>query len=399
MSGPLSHLRILDLSRVLAGPWAGQMLADLGAEVIKVEKPEGGDDTRAWGPPFAEGGESAYYLSANRGKRSVAIDMATAEGQDLIRALAAKSDVVLENFKVGGLAKYGLDYAALKAVKPDLIYCSITGFGQTGPYAARAGYDFLIQGMGGLMSLTGDAEGEPMKVGVALTDIFTGMYASVAVLAALAHRDRSGQGQHIDLALLDVQVAVLANQASNYLVGGMIPQRLGNSHPNIVPYQAFATQDGHAILAVGNDGQFARFCAVAARPDLAEDSRFATNVERVRNRDILVPLLKDVMTTRSTAAWMNALEAAGVPCGPINTLDQVFADPQVRHRSMVVSVPHVQAGHVDLVANPIHLSETPITYDRAPPLLGADTTTVLTEVLGLGADERDGLRRRGVIGG
>jgi crotonobetainyl-CoA:carnitine CoA-transferase CaiB-like acyl-CoA transferase len=272
-------------------------------------------------------------------------------------------------------------------------------FGQTGPYAARAGYDFLIQGMGGLMSLTGEAGGEPMKVGVALTDIFTGMYASVAVLAALAHRDRSGQGQHIDLALLDVQVAVLANQASNYLVGGMIPQRLGNSHPNIVPYQAFATQDGHAILAVGNDGQFARFCAVAARPDLAEDSRFATNVERVRNRDILVPLLKDVMTTRSTAAWMNALEAAGVPCGPINTLDQVFADPQVRHRSMVVSVPHVQAGHVDLVANPIHLSETPITYDRAPPLLGADTTTVLTEVLGLSADERDGLRRRGVIGG
>lgn len=399
MSGPLSHLRILDLSRVLAGPWAGQMLADLGAEVIKVEKPEGGDDTRAWGPPFAEGGESAYYLSANRGKRSVAIDMATAEGQDLIRALAAKSDVVLENFKVGGLAKYGLDYAALKAVKPDLIYCSITGFGQTGPYAARAGYDFLIQGMGGLMSLTGDAGGEPMKVGVALTDIFTGMYASVAVLAALAHRDRSGQGQHIDLALLDVQVAVLANQASNYLVGGMIPQRLGNSHPNIVPYQAFATQDGHAILAVGNDGQFARFCAAAARPDLAEDSRFATNVERVRNREILVPLLKDVMATRSTAAWMTALETAGVPCGPINSLDQVFADPQVRHRSMVVSVPHVQAGHVDLVANPIHLSETPITYDRAPPLLGADTTTVLTEVLGLSADERDGLRRRGVIGG
>lgn len=399
MSGPLSHLRILDLSRVLAGPWAGQMLADLGAEVIKVEKPEGGDDTRAWGPPFAEGGESAYYLSANRGKRSVAIDMATAEGQELIRALAAKSDVVLENFKVGGLAKYGLDYAALKAVKPDLIYCSITGFGQTGPYAARAGYDFLIQGMGGLMSLTGDAGGEPMKVGVALTDIFTGMYASVAVLAALAHRDRSGQGQHIDLALLDVQVAVLANQASNYLVGGMIPQRLGNSHPNIVPYQAFATQDGHAILAVGNDGQFARFCAAAARPDLAEDSRFATNVERVRNREILVPLLKDVMATRSTAAWMTALETAGVPCGPINSLDQVFADPQVRHRSMVVSVPHVQAGHVDLVANPIHLSETPITYDRAPPLLGADTTTVLTEVLGLSADERDGLRRRGVIGG
>lgn len=399
MSAPLAHLRVLDLSRVLAGPWAGQMLADLGAEVIKVEKPVEGDDTRKWGPPFAEGGESAYYLSANRGKRSVAIDMATPEGQKLIRALAAKSDVVLENFKLGGLAKYGLDYASLKAHKPDIVYCSITGFGQTGPYAPRAGYDFLIQGMGGLMSLTGETGGEPMKVGVALTDIFTGMYASVAVLAALAHRDRTGQGQHVDLALLDVQVAVLANQASNYLVGGMVPQRLGNSHPNIVPYQAFPTADGHAILAIGNDGQFSRFCAVAGQEQWAADPRFSTNVARVENREILVPLIRAVLQTRTTADWMAALEEAGVPCGPINDLAQVFADPQVRHRNMVVSIPHPQAGSVDLVANPIHLSETPITYDRAPPLLGADTNDILAQVLGLEAGVLDDLRAQGVIGG
>jgi crotonobetainyl-CoA:carnitine CoA-transferase CaiB-like acyl-CoA transferase len=405
MAGSLAHLRVLDLSRVLAGPWASQLLADLGAEIIKVEKPGEGDDTRAWGPPFlkdADGNEtreSAYFLSANRGKRSVGIDFTRPEGQELVRQLAARCDVVLENFKVGGLAKYGLDYAALKAVKPDLVYCSITGFGQTGPYAQRAGYDFLVQGMGGLMSLTGEPGGEPMKVGVALTDIFTGMYASVAILAALAHRDRTGQGQHIDLALLDVQAAVLANQATNYLVGGVVPERLGNSHPNIVPYQAFPTRDGHVILAIGNDGQFGRFCAVAGCPALAEDRRFATNSDRVRHRTDLIPLLRAVMASRSTAEWIEVLEAAGVPCGPINDLAQVFADPQLRHRDMVATLAHPLAGAVDLVANPIHFSETPISYDKAPPLLGADTASLLADIVGLDDKAIAELRVNGIISG
>lgn len=405
MAGPLSHLRILDLSRVLAGPWCGQTLADLGAEVIKVEKPGDGDDTRGWGPPFLKDGagqdtrESAYYLSANRGKRSVAIDFTRPEGQELVRRLVADCDVVLENFKVGGLAKYGLDYASLKAIKPDLIYCSITGFGQTGPFAQRAGYDFLVQGMGGLMSLTGAADGEPMKVGVALTDIFTGMYASVAVLAALAHRDRTGEGQQIDLALLDVQVAVLANQASNYLVGGMIPRRLGNAHPNIVPYQAFATSNGYAILAVGNDAQFARFCAVAGRPEVAANADYTTNAARVRNRAVLVPMLQAWMQERTTEAWIAALEEAGVPCGPINTLDQVFANPQIQHRDMVVEAAHPTGGTVRMVANPIKLSATPIQYDHPAPMLGADTDACLTESLGLDATTLADLRAQGVIGG
>lgn len=402
--GALAHLRVLDLSRVLAGPWAGQMLADLGAEVIKVEKPGQGDDTRAWGPPFLkdEHGhdtrESAYYLSANRGKQSLAIDFTQAEGQQLVRQLAADCDVVLENFKAGGLAKYGLDYASLRQVKPDIIYCSITGFGQDGPYAQRAGYDFLVQGMGGLMSLTGEPEGEPMKVGVALTDIFTGMYAAVAVLAALSHRDRTGQGQHVDLALLDVQVAVLANQAANYLVGGMVPQRLGNAHPNIVPYQAFATSDGHVILAVGNDAQFQKFCTVAGCPELAADRRYASNAERVGNRDSLIPLLREVLRSRPSAVWIETLEAAGVPCGPINTLDQVFDNPQIKHRGMVAAVDHPLAGSVDLVANPIRFSETPISYERAPPVLGADTDAVLARLLGLDEAAITDLRAKGVVG-
>lgn len=402
--GALSHLRVLDLSRVLAGPWAGQLLADLGAEVIKVEKPGEGDDTRRWGPPFLkdkegrDSKESAYYLSTNRGKRSVAIDITQAAGQDLVRKLAAQCDVVLENFKVGGLAKYGLDYAALKAVKPDIVYCSITGFGQDGPYASRAGYDFLVQGMGGLMSLTGEAGGEPMKVGVALTDIFTGMYASVAILAALAHRDRTGQGQHVDMALLDVQVAVLANQASNYLVGGIIPERLGNSHPNIVPYQAFPTADGHVILAIGNDTQFQRFCAVAGCPALAEDARFATNAARVQNRDILVPLLKANMASRPSAQWIEMLEAVGVPCGPINNLAQVFDNPQIRHRGMVAQMDHPVSGSVDLLANPIRLSETPVSYDRPPPQLGADTLDVLSTLLALDQETVAALSADGIVG-
>ncbi|MBI3443786.1 MAG: CoA transferase [Magnetospirillum sp.] len=405
MTGPLSHLRILDLSRVLAGPWAGQLLADMGAEVIKVERPGEGDDTRGWGPPFLKDrdgkdtGESAYYLSANRGKRSVSIDFTRPEGQELVCRLAAGCDVVLENFKVGGLAKYGLDYAGLKAVKPDIVYCSITGFGQDGPYAPRAGYDFLIQGMGGLMSLTGATDGEPMKVGVALTDIFTGMYAGFAVLAALAHRDRTGQGQHIDLALLDVQVAVLANQATNYLVGGQVPKRLGNAHPNIVPYQAFPTQDGHIILAVGNDGQFRRFCQVAGRPELGTDSRYATNVERVRNRAELVPILAGLLASRPSAHWIAALEQAGVPCGPINDLAGVFSDPQVAHRGLRKSVDHPLAGKVDLVANPIRMSESPVTSDRPPPLLGGDTAEVLGRLLGVDAAEIERLAGDGIIGG
>ena len=391
-AGALAGVRVLDLSRVLAGPWAGQLMADLGADVVKVERPGSGDDTRAWGPPWladvdgAATAESAYYLSANRNKRSVAIDIGTAQGQAQVRALAAKADILLENFKVNGLTQYGLDYASLKALNPRLIYCSITGFGQTGPYAARAGYDFLIQGMGGLMSVTGRADGDdgggPQKVGVALTDVMTGLYASVAVLAALAHRERSGEGQHIDLALLDVQVACMANQASNYLVGGEAPRRMGNAHPNIVPYQDFPTADGHMIIAVGNDGQFSRFCAAAGHPEWARDERFATNPQRVLHRAALIRLIRGVTTGRDTADWIVAMETAGVPCGPINTLDKVFDDPQVRARGLRIELPHPMAGTVPLVANPIRMSASPVSYRRAPPGLGEHTDEVLDEWLG-----------------
>jgi crotonobetainyl-CoA:carnitine CoA-transferase CaiB-like acyl-CoA transferase len=390
-AGALAGVRVLDLSRVLAGPWAGQLMADLGADVVKVELPGSGDDTRAWGPPWLAGvdgeatAESAYYLSANRNKRSVAIDIGSGEGRALVRRLVAKADILLENFKVGGLARYGLDYASLKTINPRLIYCSITGFGQTGPYAARAGYDFLIQGMGGLMSVTGRADGDegagPQKVGVALTDVMTGLYASVAVLAAMAHRERSGEGQHIDLALLDVQVACLANQASNYLVGGAAPRRMGNAHPNIVPYQDFPTADGYMIIAVGNDGQFARFCAAAGHPEWARDERFATNPQRVLHREALIRLIRGVTTGRDTAGWIAAMEAAGVPCGPINTLDKVFDDPQVRARGLRIELPHPVAGTVPLVANPIRMSASPVSYRRAPPGLGEHTGEVLAEWL------------------
>jgi crotonobetainyl-CoA:carnitine CoA-transferase CaiB-like acyl-CoA transferase len=396
--GPLSHLRVLDLSRVLAGPWSGQLLADLGAEVIKVERPQGGDDTRGWGPPYLEGTkEAAYYLSCNRGKKSVTIDMATAEGQQMIRDLAAQSDVVLENFKVGGLKKYGLDYEGLRAVKPDLVYCSVTGFGQNGPYALRAGYDFMIQGMGGLMSLTGEPDGMPTKTGVAFADIFTGMYSTVAVLAALAHRDRTGEGQYIDMALLDVQVAVLGNQAMNYLASGKAPQRMGNAHPNIVPYQAFATLDGHIILAVGNDGQFSRFCTLAGRPELAEDERFKTNSARVAHRAELVPQVAAMVASRTTADWIAVLEDKAVPCGPINTLDQVFADPQVLARGMKATLPHPLGGSVDLVGSPIKYSTLPAQATTAPPTLGQHTDSVLAEVLGMDAAQCKGLRDKGII--
>ena len=405
--GALSHLRVLDLSRVLAGPWAGQILADLGAEVIKVERPGNGDDTRAWGPPFLKDaygestGEAAYYLSANRNKQSVTIDFTKPEGQQLVRELAAKSDILIENFKVGGLQAYGLDYASLKALNPELIYCSITGFGQTGPYAKRAGYDFMVQGLGGLMSLTGRPEGDegagPVKVGVALTDILTGLYSTVAILAALAHREQAGGGQHIDMALLDVQVACLANQAMNYLTTGVAPQRLGNAHPNIVPYQDFPTADGDFILTVGNDSQFRKFAEVAGRSEWVEDPRFATNKLRVANRGVLVPLIRQVTVFKTTAEWVAQLEAVGVPCGPINDLAQVFADPQVKARGLAMQLPHALAGLVPQVASPIRLSETPVEYRNAPPLLGEHTQQVLEQVLGLKPDAVEALRRSGVL--
>jgi crotonobetainyl-CoA:carnitine CoA-transferase CaiB-like acyl-CoA transferase len=406
-SPPLAGVRVLDLSRVLAGPWAGQLLADLGADVIKVERPGAGDDTRAWGPPYLKDetgrdtSETAYFLCANRNKRSVTIDMASAEGQALLRRLAQQADVLLENFKVGGLKQYGLDYTSLSPLNPRLVYCSITGFGQTGPYAPRPGYDFLIQGMGGLMSITGRADGEegagPQKVGVALTDIMTGLYAAIAVLAALAERERSGRGQYIDLALLDVQIACLANQASNYLAGGVVPRRMGNAHPNIVPYQDFPTADGDMILAIGNDSQFAKFCAIAGHPEWAEDPRFATNPQRVAHRAVLIPLLRQVTVMRTTHEWIETLEAAGVPCGPINRMDEVFADPQVRARGLRLDLPHPSAGRVSLVANPIRFSDSPVSYRNAPPLLGQHTDEVLAEWLGVDAEQLAALHRDEVI--
>ena len=405
--GALSHIRVLDLSRVLAGPWAGQILADLGADVIKVERPVCGDDTRSWGPPFLkdETGqnttEAAYYLSANRNKQSVTIDFTRPEGQRLVRELVAKSDIVIENFKVGGLAAYGLDYASLKAVNPKLIYCSITGFGQTGPYAKRAGYDFMIQGLGGLMSLTGRPDGDegggPVKVGVALTDILTGLYSTTAILAALAHRDQSGVGQYIDMALLDVQVACLANQAMNYLTTGVAPKRLGNAHPNIVPYRDFPTADGDFILTVGNDSQFRKFAEVAGQSQWATDPRFLTNKLRVANRSELIPLIRQATVFKTTAQWVDELEAAGVPCGPVNDLAQVFADPQVLARGLALELPHALGGQVAQVASPIRLSETPVEYRRAPPLLGEHTSQVLQELLGMSGDEVVALREVGVL--
>ena len=401
-SKPLTGIRILDLSRILAGPWCSQHLADLGAEVIKVEHPVRGDDTRHWGPPWLEGeGEAAYFLSANRGKQSVAVDIATPEGQAIVQALAKQCDVVLENFKVGGLKAYGLDYASLSAINPGLIYCSITGFGQDGPYAHRAGYDFMIQGMGGLMSLTGLPDdqpgGGPMKVGVAVTDLFTGMYAGTAILGALFQRERSGEGTHIDLALLDVQVGVLANQALNYLVSGQPPGRMGNAHPNIVPYQAFATEDGHVILAVGNDSQFRQFCRVAGQEALADDPRFATNRERVTHRDALLAILEPLMQSRTSQVWLDGLEKASVPCGPINKLDAVFDDPQVRHRGMRLHQDHPQTADLNLVGNPVRYDGQPQNADAPPPLLGQHTDEVLGELLGYTSDEMTVLRERGVI--
>ena len=403
----LGHIRVLDLSRVLAGPWCSQNLADLGADVIKIERPGSGDDTRAWGPPYAKDAvghdttEAAYYLAANRGKRSVTIDIASADGQALIRELASHCDVVLENFKVGQLKRYGLDYESLKAIKPDLVYCSVTGFGQDGPYAHRAGYDFLIQGMGGLMSVTGERDdlpgGGPQKAGVALTDLMTGMYATIAILAALTHRDRSGEGQYIDMALLDTQVAMLANVGSNYLNSGKAPQRWGNAHANIVPYQTFACADGHIIVATGNDGQYRKFVEAGGRPELATDARFATNPLRVQQRATLVPLLAAMVATKTRDQWIALLEAAGVPCGPINDVGEVFANEQVQARAMAIELPHPDAGRVTLVRNPIRMTATPATSGVAPPLLGQHTGEVLRDVLGRSEEQIAALRERGVL--
>ncbi|MBW8467806.1 MAG: CoA transferase [Thiobacillus sp.] len=418
----LDGIRILDLSRVLAGPWCTQTLADLGADVVKVERPPGpnhpgGDDTRGWGPPFLKGrdgadtAEAAYYLGANRNKRSITCDIAQPEGQALIRELASKADVFVENYKVGDMARYGLDFASLHAINPKLVYCSITGFGQTGPYKDRAGYDYAIQGMGGLMSVTGERDdlpgGGPQKVGVAVADLFTGLYATVAIQAALRHAERTGEGQHIDMALLDTQVAMLANLGANYLVrgreDGKVPGRAGNAHINIVPYQVFEVapdaqgRPQHIILAVGNDGQFAKFCEVAGRPELAQDERFARNQNRVRHRDVLVPLLEGIMKARSKADWLAALEAAKVPGGPINNLAEVFADPQVQQRGMVQTWQHPLADAVDLVASPLKLSATPVRNDLPPPLLGEHTAGVLGDWLALTSERLSELRGRGIV--
>ncbi|MFG1200877.1 CaiB/BaiF CoA-transferase family protein [Xanthobacter aminoxidans] len=387
-SAPLAGLRVLELARILAGPWCGQLLADLGAEVIKVERPGGGDDTRTWGPPFLKGADgaglgAAYFHSTNRGKRSVAVDFETEDGQKIIRDLARQSDVLIENFKVGGLKKYGLDYESLKKENPRLIYCSVTGFGQDGPYAPRAGYDFLVQGMGGIMDLTGAPDGEPQKVGVAFADIFTGLYATVGILAALRRRDETGTGGHVDMALLDTQVGVLANQAMNYLTSGKAPKRMGNAHPNIVPYQVFPCADGYFIAAVGNDGQFARFCAVLGAPELAQAADYATNPARVANRAVLVPKLTALTMAFARDDLLAALEAKGVPAGPINTVSQVFEDPQVKARGLRVDLAEAGGGTIPAVASPIVLDGVRQVAKSASPRLGADTEQVLAALKAL----------------
>ncbi|MFG1256373.1 CaiB/BaiF CoA-transferase family protein [Xanthobacter flavus] len=388
MSPPLAGLRVLELARILAGPWCGQLLADLGAEVIKVERPGGGDDTRTWGPPFLKGADganlgAAYFHSTNRGKRSVAVDFETEEGQKIIRDLARQSDVLIENFKVGGLKKYGLDYESLRKENPRLVYCSVTGFGQDGPYAPRAGYDFLVQGMGGIMDLTGAPDGEPQKVGVAFADIFTGLYATVGILAALRRLDETGTGGHVDMALLDTQVGVLANQAMNYLTSGKAPKRMGNAHPNIVPYQVFPCADGYFIAAIGNDGQFARFCAVLGAPELAQAADYATNPARVANRAVLVPKLTALTMTFARDDLLAALEAKGVPAGPINTVSQVFEDPQVKARGLRVDLAEAGGGSIPAVASPIVLDGERQVAKSASPRLGADTEAVLAALKAL----------------
>jgi len=403
MAGPLSHIRVLDLSRVLAGPWAGQNLADLGAEVIKVERPKVGDDSRAFGPPWVKDKagkdtkDSAYFTSANRGKKSITVNISSPAGQGIVRELARASDVLIENYKYGDLARYGLGYNDLKAVNPRLIYCSVTGFGQTGPYRERPGYDFMIQGMGGMMSVTGEPGGEPMRAGVPVADIITGMYASIAICAALAHRAQSGIGQHLDLALLDSQIALLAYQNTNYFATGKPPSRIGNLHPNIVPYQPFRTADGEVIIACGNDNLYRKFCEAAGCAELAGDARFATNGKRVENRAELTRLLQQIFARRTTQEWLELLEAAGVPNGPINNVAQVFAEPQVRARGVRVELDHAVAGKLATVASPMRFSGTPVEHRLAPPLLGEHTEEILRERLGRSAAQIAALRAEGAI--
>lgn len=404
MAGALTGIKVVDLSRILAGPWASQMLADLGAQVIKVERPQKGDDTRYWGPPFireeceAQPPQSAYFHCVNRNKQSIAIDITHVDGQQIICDLIKDADVLIENYKVGGLAKYALDYASLSRLNPKLVYCSITGFGQTGPSANKAGYDAMIQGEGGLMSITGEPAGEPMKVGVALVDIMTGLYACNATLAALMARHQSKKGQHIDIALLDVQMATLANQGMNYLASGKNPTRLGNAHPNIVPYQTFATSDGSIILAVGNDSQFIKFCLVIGHPDLADSPLFASNAQRVVHRGELVPLIAAVLVTQPSHFWIEALEKVAVPCGPVNSLEQVFAHPQISHRQMVRQVPDADDNMLDTIASPINLSANPIEYRSAPPALGQHTQQILRGDMQMSASRFDQLLSQGIIG-
>jgi crotonobetainyl-CoA:carnitine CoA-transferase CaiB-like acyl-CoA transferase len=407
VAGPLSHIRVLDLSRVLAGPWAGQNLADLGAEVIKIERPKSGDDSRAFGPPWVKDAsgkdtrDSAYFTSANRGKKSVTLNIAAPEGQAIVRELAAKCDVLIENYKYGDLERYGLGYEQVRAVNPRLVYCSVTGFGQSGPYRERPGYDFMIQGMGGMMSVTGEPDGAPgggpQRAGVPIADIITGMYASIAICAALAHRERSGEGQHLDLALLDSQIALLAYQNTNYFATGKPPQRIGNLHPNIVPYQPFHTRDGDVILACGNDNLFRKFCQAAGCGELATDARFASNGKRVENRTELTRLLQEIFVQKTTAQWVALLEAAGVPNGPINNLAQVFDEPQVKARGVRIELEHASGAKLPLVASPMRFSATPVEYRQAPPALGEHTDEVLSRLLDKGQDEVAKLRAAGVI--
>jgi len=410
-TGPLNGLRILDMSRILAGPTCTQLLGDLGADVIKIERPGVGDDTRKWGPPYVKDSyendtsESAYYLSSNRNKRSLTIDITQIAGQQIIRELAGKCDVLIENYKVGGLKKYGLDYIALKADFPDLIYCSITAFGQTGPKSHRLGYDFVIQAMGGIMSVTGEPDGSPMKVGVGIADVMCGMYAAVSILAAVRHRDQSensgagGNGQHIDLSLLDSQAAWLINSGSNYLTSGENQHRLGNAHPNLVPYQVFQTSDSFFVLAVGNEIQFQKFCEFAGVPQLSEDSRFKSNASRVKNRKILAQMINELTQCNSTQFWLEGLEKLQVPCGPVNTIKEVFDDPQIKHREMEISLPHPLSGkgNVSLIGNPVKMSATPVSYRNAPPTLGQHTNEILAEILGMDEEECRDLAKKGVI--
>jgi crotonobetainyl-CoA:carnitine CoA-transferase CaiB-like acyl-CoA transferase len=404
-SGPLHGLRILDLSRILAGPTCTQMLGDLGADVIKVERPGAGDDTRKWGPPYLKGTdgndttESAYYLSANRNKRSLTVNISLPEGQNLIRKLAAKSDVLVENYKVGGMKKYGLDYENLKSDFPDLIYCSITGFGQTGPKSHRPGYDFMIQAMGGIMSVTGEPDGSPMKVGVGIADVMCGMYAAISILAAIRHREQGGKGQHIDLALLDSQAAWLINSGLNYLTSRQDQHRMGNAHPNVVPYQVYQTSDSFFVLAIGNDTQFRKFCEFAEAPEMADDLRFKTNADRVRNRDMLAELINDLTKRNTKKYWLQELEKLQVPCGPVNTIKEVFDDPQIQHREMEITMPHHISGNgqVSLIGSPIKMTETPVSYRNAPPTLGQHTDVILEELLGISETERIDLAEKGVI--